>query len=159
MQKATKTKGGYGGGGGCPLLAPPYLEGPLTHTKVLRTQKKMLRTVFGIRAFFFLLKCNSHFLRLPFAALAKCSRENKPATRAQSPASRAQFAATRAQFQNVCKAKAVPRNPCVCIVVAFSITRALICHESSSKNLYQWPPSPHSPPPVHEHDSNTQTAD
>ena len=82
------------------------LEDPLIH-------KKVLQTVFGIRAFFSAQIQFEHFLRLP-RCLVKCPRENEPATRAQFPATRAQFSANRAQFQKVCKAKAPPRNLCIC---------------------------------------------
>ena len=83
------------------------LEDPLIH-------KKVLQTAFGIRAFFSAQIQFEHFLRLP-RCLVKRPRENEPATRAQFPATRAQFSATRAQFQKVCKAKAPPRNLCLCM--------------------------------------------
>ena len=97
------------------------LQGLLIHNKVMWT-------IFGHSSAFF---CSNPIRTLFWgciAALVKCPGENKPATRAQFPA-RAQFSTTRAQFQKACKAKDLPRSPCVCMYHHLFATeaRANIC--------------------------------
>ena len=104
------------------------LEDPLIH-------KKVLQTVFGIRAFFSAQIQFEHFLRLP-RCLVKCWRENEPATRAQFPAIYpvAIFRNSGAIPKSVQSQSSAPQSVRL-HVFAFTVSRALICYKSSSKHL------------------------
>ena len=107
-----------------------HLENPLMH-------KKVLRTVFGIRALLSAPIQFEHFLRLP-SCFGEVLERNEPATRAHFPASWAPFSATRAHLQQVYKAKDLPRNPCVCMCghLFARKARASICVSMGPAGIY-----------------------
>ena len=83
------------------------------------TTKKMLWTGLGIRARSSTQIQFKQFLRLPSCFGEKCSRESEPAT--QVPATRGKFRQLGRKSKKVCKAKALPCNPCVCMCLHLTL--------------------------------------